>query len=540
MKKFSAAVTAGLLVGLVPVAQAEPAAKPLTPSAPIPVDPAGLDFELHTAKTTFQKGETIRVNLLFSNHGTQTLCLNTFHFPPPNWAVFGSFEASPKEETSNPLGDLPPEKSFNYSGPGPARPQLLTENPFGVTLALNAYIRFNNPGEYKIRATTNRVFAIPDGQPLPEQGSFFGGTQTVTSKPLSIEIVPATPEWQQQQVAAWQTYWSKQKPGDMEWITPVGVQRPQNDIRFLNTYAAVEALIERLGQDEFPRSSGSEAYYWRPGLIGFPNRLWLIAAMKDAIKRPDYPVTQGLLDNLATLQALYHVSHTGKETPTNQFWQVNENSDAANWQLTLASLPQKKGRARAMTVHSLLESVWFSNLSKAPQPKQQLPRLVALVPDIFNDLPNLPQQYLLDKDNWKQVKSPRFVEPLLQEWKTVPHAQGWAMERGNLILRRLYELNPTITRPLILREMAAPQPRVSFEVLALLDDKVLPQLQNLWWTHLNSNGPDHDIAALLIGRYATTALKGKVQKEYAERKRNGMLSFDVNRGLRNYLVRIGA
>ncbi len=551
MKIFPVVVALFALLGLMPLTHANSPRKPPVIFVHTPIEPGGLRFELvlPAGNTRFQQGETIPIRLLFSNRGTQTLCLDTFYFSPPSLATFASFTVQTTKATINPLGDLPDQMGFSYDGPGPPRPQVLGEKPFEVTLVLNEYLRFDHAGNFQIRATTNHVFAVPKGQSVPSEGEFFGSGTPVTSSPLSIEIVPANANWQQEQVEGWRAFWAKQKLEEdgFGWSAPTGVQPPANDLRFLNTRAAAQAMIDRLGQDIAPRSSGSEAYFWRSGLVGFSDREWLVGAMKDAMKRPDYPVTQGFLENLATLQALYHVARAGQKTRSDQFAKVEERASFANWKLAYDSLAPKQGRARAMTVHTLLETAWLSNLSNAPEVQKHLPHLIAMVPDIFNDLPDLPQQYLLDDSDdkyapveWKLVKSPRFVAPLLRTWKTVPHSEGWGLERGDLILRHLYELDPKVARLLILKEMAAPHPRVSFKVLSLLPDKYLPQLENIWWRNLTSNGPDQDMAALLIGRYATPALKAKVQTEYAQRKRDHMLSFDVSRGLKQYLARVGS
>ncbi len=298
-------------------------------------------------------------------------------------------------------------------------------------------------------------------------------------------------------------------------------------------------MIDRLGQDIAPRSSGSEAYFWRLGLTGFSDRAWLIEAMKSAIARPDYAITQGFLDNLDTLQGL---QSDALQQPA-AFSSQPSDAQLADWNLAFAALGPKKGRARAMTVHSLLESAWGSNLKKVTIVQQRLPRLVEMVPDIFNDLPILPQQSLLaiygHSDEWTRIKSPRMAAPLRRLWDVTPLKHNESIHYfANAILRRLYEVDPETGRALILREMAAPHPKVSFEVLALLPDKRLPQLQNLWLSHLNQDGEDQDIAALLIGRYATEAIKTQVKAEYVQLQRNKMLSSSMNQGLSRYLARV--
>ena len=504
--------------------------------------PEGLEFELKLpeGKTQFQIGETIRIRLLFSTIGTQKLKLNVFHQAPPSLLAFASFDVEPKNGFQNPLADLPRDNFISISGYVPP-PVVLGEKPTEMPLVLNEFVRFDAPGTYTIRAKTNNVFVVPEGKPAPREPSFFGGNSLATSSPLTIQIVPADPKWQQQQVAAWRALFASQKVAGKDIVWKRDVVLPASDLRFLNTRAAALAIIDRLGQDEFPRSSGSEAGFWRAGLIGFSERLWLIEAMKNAIKRPDYAVTQGFLDNLATLQTLHHQQ---KGEPKAAFFQVPEKFVVADWNLAFNSLTSKKGRVRALTIHSLVESAWLSSLEKSSAVKPRLARLVALVPDIYTDLPRLPQEYLLsDSPHWKEwsrIKSPRMVAPLVQVWKTVRPKQGWAMERGNLILRRIVELDPRVGRQLILQEMASPHPRVTFKVLSLLNDRRLPQLQNRWLAILQENRADQDqsTAALLIGRYATPAIKMEVEQAFAQRKQRQMLSFEISRGLNRYLTRV--
>jgi len=511
----------------------------------VPIVPEGLRFELRLpdGKTQFQMGETIPVRLLFSNVGKQTLALNTFAESPPSMATFAAFSVEPPNGAVNPLGDLPKVTGFAYEGPGPERPKLLTEKPQEVALVLNEYLRFDHAGTYIVRATTNKVFAVPEGKPLPRQGFFFGGGSAVTSLPMTLQIVPADPKWQAEQVEAWRSLWAKQtldKSG-YGWRTPEGVSTPTNDLRFLNTRAAALAMIDRMGQDVAPRSSGSEAYYWRSGLVGFSDRSWLIGAMKDAMKRPDYAITQGFLDNLATLEELQRGGKYIKQA----FLDVSPFAaqlEETNWNLAYAALPAKKGAVRALTLHTLLETAWLSSWSKSPQVKARLPQLVTQVPDFFGDLPLLPQQYLLgiygNSDEWNRIKSPRMVAPLRHLWAGLPvQPSVYYRYLPNAVARRLYELDPQGTRILLLKEMALPYPRVSFEALSLVNDRRLPQLQNLWLANLNTNGADQDTAAQLIGRYATKALQPQIQKEYAQRKREDKFSTPIDKALRRFLAR---
>lgn len=511
--------------------------------------PDELRFELHLpeGKTQFQIGETIPVRLLFSNAGTRKLALNTFRFS--EMTRFASFPAT-QQGVVNPLGDLPTPTGFAYEGPGPERPTLLTSVPTEKTLTLNEYLRFDKPGSHTVRATTSEVIPVPEAGTRPLQGSFLGGNTVATSTPLSIVIMPADPKWQHEQVQAWRAYWAKQKPEQFGygWASPSGVSPPANDLRFLNTREAAQAMIDRLGQDIAPRSSGSEAYFWRLGFIGFSDRAWLIEAMQSALKRPDYPVTEGFLDILGALQTLQdHLP-----TKPNPFgFSPAKATEATNWNQAFTALDSKKGYARSMTAFSLLdadftslEGAALSHTKPAPYSPELLPCLVAMVPDIFLDLPRLPQEYLLDvyghSETWERIKSPRLAAPLVRLWNTRTPDSPYAYNRDipDAILTRLNEVAPQEARPLILKEMARPWPRASFKALSLLPAQCLPASQEIWLKALDGNGGDTDTAALLIGRYANEAIKTQVQRKYAQLKRERLLSTPMNKGLSRFLARV--
>ena len=321
---------------------------------------------------------------------------------------------------------------------------------------------------------------------------------------------------------------------------------PAGDLRYFDTRAAALAIIERLGQDEYWNGSGSEAYFWESGLLGFSDRAWLIGAMKAAMARPDYAVTGGLLYNLAQLQALYHFAPVGGRVPQQEFKAGVARAARQNWNLTYAALGDKRGIARAQSLDALLFTVWLGNseLDKAPEIRGAFAEIGGAVADVFADLPPQAQQVLLDDrfnaKTWARIKNPRLAPALAQLWEQTPPASNSGYRPfADMILHRFYELAPVAGRAAILRDMAQPKPRATFAALALLPDVTLPALQEIWWTHLNQNGADQDTAALLIGRYADATMKSRVQTEFHSRQRSQMLSSDTDKGLRQYLRRVG-
>lgn len=275
--------------------------------------------------------------------------------------------------------------------------------------------------------------------------------------------------------------------------------------------------------------------------------------MRRAIARPDYPVTQGLLETLTLLRALElkkrdpaslsDVEKAALNARSDRFQAVFESPIHAvqdqllptNWNRAADALGAKTGRAHAMTIHSLLELAWGNPLLDKTQRTRDLQ---TQVPAIYRDLPPLPQQYLLDGREWPRIKSPAMRAPLFEVWKSLSPRENDYPYLADAVFTRISELAPLEGRALALREMGAPLPRVSTKILLKLPGGDLPQFDQIWLKTLTTNGNGQDDAALLIGRFASPAIQTEVRRIYEARRREKMLSFDVNRGLQTYLRRV--
>jgi hypothetical protein len=72
---------------------------------------------------------------------------------------------------------------------------LLPGKPFSVLVEIDQWIRFGCPGKYRVTARSTRVYWIAD------RAVAFQHPQTIVSKLMDIEIVPADAEWQKEQFA---------------------------------------------------------------------------------------------------------------------------------------------------------------------------------------------------------------------------------------------------------------------------------------------------------------------------------------------------
>lgn len=515
-----------------------------TQNAQIAQNPAGVKCELRfqDGRTKFQIGETIRATLSFSSE-TPGFRFNPFFQPPPSLLNLGDFQVSPSEGVVDPWAELPKPNFISIMGHVP-KTVALSANPTEITVDLNQYLRFERPGTYRVSVQTERVY---DDVPANRHEMVFPARgYNVTSNIATLEIIATDPEWARAQVEAQRAIW-KQPRRHYDEI------RDAPSFRYLQTRKAMDAIIEHLGEGERPGSSEDETYYYRLSLVGFLDRPYLIGAMERAIARPDYAVTQGLLETLTLLRALElkkrdpsALSDTEKAAlnaqwdpfqsySENPIYATQERILPADWNRAADALSAKTGRARAMTIHSLLELAWGNPLLEK---SGRTRKLQAQVPAIYANLPAYPQEYLLDKREWPRIKSPAMRAPLVAVWNSLPPRENDYPYFADAVLTRLLELAPTQGRALALREMAAPRPRVSTKMLLQLPGGDLPQFDKIWLKALTTNGNGQENAALLIGRFASPAIETSVRRVYQERRREKMLSSDVSQGLQTYLKRV--
>ncbi|PQV65521.1 hypothetical protein B1R32_101263 [Abditibacterium utsteinense] len=516
--------------------------------AALALNAPGLVFKLSLpqGKTRFQIGEVIPVTLNFSNLGAQPLQLVRFVQGEHN---FAQFEVDPREGVTDPLGEIPPPTYIASTGPPPPARLALDANSHIETVSINETLRFDRPGIYRLYAHTWRVFP---GAPLKKKSPFSLPPSTPrtesTSNVIQFEIVPTDLNWAHAEVQAQRALWKQPQ----RWFED-RLEAPS--FRYLQTPEAMDAIIERLGTGESPRSSEDETYRWQLSLVGYTNRPALINAMRRAIARPDYTVSQGLLDTLTLLRALeiqkkpnaarLELQKAALKTKSKGLQSLMEGPLyplqsqllIEDWQRAKIALSHKTGRARAMTVHSLLELAWHNPTLAKKVGAARIEDLQVQVPSIFSDLPELPQQYLLGKTEWPRIQSPAMKAPLIALWNNLPPRDGYYADFADSVLERILEVAPAQGRALALREMVALPPRVSNRALLKLPGGDLPQFDQIWLHFLTTNGNAQEDAALLIGRFGSPAIKREVQRIYEERRRDKMLSSDVSQGLQTYLKR---
>lgn len=448
-------------------------------SAAVSQNPANVTctLSLPDGRTTFQQGEAIRVTLSFTTSTPGRYRYNPYWFDPLDTLHIspgGSVTDPRAEERGGPV-------SITINGYIPP-PVPLTDKPAVMPIILNNRLRFDHPGTFRLYVTSQRILdAATHTGKFPNIGPFAVG-KPVTSNIVTFTVTPASDAWAHAQVQAALA----QKPVNLSVLS------------YLGTREAAQALLAVLATDKYPRSSESNGYAIHQGLVGFPDRAWLIEEMQHDLTAPDYTLTQTFLDTLAQLE-----SQRKTDTPFRR----------RDWLRAADAVPAKTPAALPMTLHTLLETTWLTDIGTDPDVRARLPSLTHRMAPVFDQLPPQAQEYLLDGD-WRRMRTPALLPALRRAWAAATRPQNNDFGLNDLLLRRLYDLSPAEGRRAILREAVQPYPRVTARALSILPDRTLPALDKPLLANLYQQDADQDIVCGLIARYASPALYGPARAFY--------------------------
>ena len=458
-------------------------------SAP-PVDPKiVLQVSIATNQREFHIGETIPLQLSFSSTVKDHYQVNMAQYDRSGRMNYEHFEVSPANGAVDPL------PTYTGGMGGLTNFQYLSPEPWIIKLNLNEWVRFIQPGEYRIVVSSGRVG-------VRDPSNTFGTSPiTARSNEVALKIAPANLEWQKKvlrdAVAALDTPAPK-KPSEMEQYT---TSRRQGllTLRFLGTADSTRELARRMrGEDP-----GGLDYICMLGLISSPEREVARIALEAELADPDHPIEGNFL------YALRMVSFEGGALNAN--WQEAQKSVVEE---LIAALPIKKGKALTISLNTAVSEAWNGNAV----PKQTTDKLVGQLISKFDQLPSNVQNSLLTY-NWSRIGSPAML-PLLKryaesytDFPEMRDANAYqSLELSASALKHWYELDPKGARSAFITEINRPRPRFSAKVLGILADETLPEVDSAVAEHFAAS---HDLdgssnLASLIARYASDAILPQV------------------------------
>src|SRR5262249_13337561 len=402
------------------------------------------------------------------------------------------FDVSPAEGAVDPL---PP---YSGVGGGLTSFKYLVPEPWTIKLNLNEWVRFTQPGEYRIVVSSNRV-GVRDPSAAP-------GTSPVTvrSNELTLKIIAADPAWQKQvlrDAVAVMDRAAPAKPDQMDQYTASRRQALET-IRFLGTADAASELAKRMRGEE----SGGLDYICMLGLISSPERGAARSALEAALADSDHPIDSNFLFALRMIRS----APGGPDSN----WREAQQKVVED---LLAALPAKRGKALSISLSTALNEAWNGNATAGATTD----RLASQMVSMFDQLP-LKEQNTLLTYRWEKIKNPAML-PILRryaesyrDFPQMKEANTYSsLELSANALRRWYELDPAGARPAVIAEITRPRPRYDARVLGILPDETLPEADFALAEHLAAS---HDLdsssnLASLIARYATDAIVPQIMEQ---------------------------
>jgi hypothetical protein len=402
-------------------------------------------LSLKDAKTSYRSGEPVHLLLTFTaiRDGYNLNEVTTQPASPVD-----TISVSPDTGVAHWLEDYSGDHRY---APDYATMTSISRKPITVELTLNDVFRLDGPGPYSVKVTTKRVSraaAAPHDEPL-----------TLTSNEVAFGVIPMSDAEEQAEVerlalaiaASHQAGAAPDRP--TETAARADERRLSEELSYLAGDAATRQKLSEYLHSPPPCCQ-------QAGLFMARNRALVLASLEAALRDPAREVNPELLHLTARIRVL---QLQARQDRTQELSQVEE---AYAGELA-ASLAERTGKSRSAAAMTIL-----SGLPKDPGQAAALSgRLRALLLPEFDRLG--PAQFTLLGRYWDLIRDP-LLAPSLESMIRRTGASQDAAERG-LALRRLIELAPERARPFVVEEIAGPTRGVDYEILATLNQSILPE-----------------------------------------------------------------
>jgi|HubBroStandDraft_1064217.scaffolds.fasta_scaffold16833_2 hypothetical protein len=471
------ALTVGLLVSSM-MAQ-----KPTTS------EPAGLQVQFRSVagSNRFRIGEVIPVEVLLSSTAPNLYlepCAlfreSNFGFPQCRFFSRWSFVITPE------TGWVDYTKEFG--GPGTSGgptfyvpPHYLTTQAVTSSYILTNRFRFDKPGEYKIRLSLAVGF---DDETTRLNAHSFGTTVT---REITLQIVPAEPEWQKEIVRKGAEAWLAPRPRETNPPSQslLDYQRAKQALCTLGTPEAARVLAKAV----LPADSEAQNCLERS-----PHLSAGVEEMQSLLVDPDVVVTPNFFSALVGFLNIEESKKVGGLFLSQEV--VDKERDKL-----FSALPQKRGDAQAESLATVLRNPLRTKLDGEGRAYDLRfpPQVISVAAEKFDRLPSQTQELLLE-DGWNRIRSPLMLPPV----------RGRAEAGDGPALLRWRELEPVAASNFIRKEIVRPRPRFSSYYLRLPDASLPEQEKQIAanFAAFATLDDDRDLvhSATLLYRYTTVAV----------------------------------
>jgi hypothetical protein len=463
-------------------------------------DAASLTIRFAGGTSQSHVGEEIAIELSFTAWLPDAYDTNTHNYDRSGRLNLEQFEVTPPGR--DPLANYYAMGIIIGGGLGSSR--VLSHEPQVMKEDLNEWVALDDPGHYTLYVSTSRV---------SRRGATRDEPLQLRSNTLEFDVVAADPEWQEQTLAAAVSVLNSAASNDEERRSAI------RTLRFLDSPQSVHELITQMGN--FPEGRRFDCI---GGLPGSRHQALVVQQLERQMKAPDTAITAEYLYTLAKLKLqLEHEPlppYPEHDAAQQKVWQEHmqrrekeftELQDAL-FEETAGLVSSKQGRARAETVHTLL--VQPAHGPEDVKPLTALPggevasAFLALSPD---------EQWGLLSSFWERLKVPAMTKALEV---IVAEAEINHQMLRDIVLQRLYDLDPAVATPYILEEIKHPHAdngmfTVKAKTLGVLPQKTLPEFNELLASRLErKDSHTMPLDAQLIGRYSTKAILPRVNAVY--------------------------
>jgi hypothetical protein len=451
-------------------------------------------LRLSTNASVYRQGELIPLELSFTSSVSNRYQVNTASYDRSGRMSYEKFLVEPANGTTDPVHVYFESSRVLMEG-GLSNVRFLSDTPYVIHLDLNEWVRFDEPGNYRITVTSQRVSDMSGSK------SFYRG-EGLKSNSIDLRIIEPDEAWQQSEL--------KRILADFDASPPSTGFLPNNQrlaavtaLRYLGSADAARELARHLRGDE-----NEVDWACMFGLIGSPNRLAGYEEMKKLLVDPDFPVGAMFLTAIAIVPL----------DPAEPAEDLKQQRDA-NWKEARSTLTAavsiKRGKALAVSVDTVLQNPG-PNISQEDRSK-----LVSLLIEDFSELSTKEKRRWLG-DEWSTVKDAAWLPTLraiAAEYADypVPYAPNqlpaydyFKLSGDGLI--HWYELDPEGARAAVLAEIVRQRPRFSANTLGMLPDEVLPNEERAIADHFLATDGDavEGNLASLLNRYGDATVLEQV------------------------------
>jgi hypothetical protein len=286
-----------------------------------------LHISLATDQSEFHIGETIPIQLSFSASVRDRYQVNMAQYDRSGRMEYERFILVPASGAVDPLAGRTPGVGGGLTGF-----KFLDAEPWTITLNLNEWLRFTQPGNYRLTVESQRVGVKDSSSP------FGTSPVSVRSNEIALQIIPASEAWQKHvltSAVATLDQARPEKPQDLEKYVLMN-RRALETLRFLGTADAAKELAKRLRGENL----GGLDYVCMLGLISSPERAVAQSALEHELFDPGHPISDTFLYTLRTLNT---------KDPEN--WREAQRNSV---QSLIAALPAKRGTALSVSLSTAL------------------------------------------------------------------------------------------------------------------------------------------------------------------------------------------